>query len=195
MPTRTAPAARPNTQQSVDERDRGFMVGFIPLADEWQMNAAFSFDSPAVFNNAAGPRKGAIMKPRQSIAPILVALTLGAIALPTLASDDCEVPLERWQSRDAVRQMAARKGWDLQRLKIDDGATEVRAMPPGAASKPLDPETLEPVKMKLRERRPDRAHERRRDRTPAAQDVAPGAGPAGSNSLPAPGSRPRGQIE
>lgn len=137
------------------------------------------------------------MKPRQSIAPILVALTLGAVTLPTLASDDCEVPLERWQSRDAVRQMAARKGWDLQRLKIDDGCYEVRGRDAAGRSfkAKLDPETLEPVKMKLRERRPDREHERRRDRTPAAQDVAPGAGPAGSNSLLAPGSRPRGQIE
>ena len=66
------------------------------------------------------------MKTRKTIAPGLLALTLGAAALPAWAGDDCDVPLQRWQSREAVRRMAVEKGWELQRLKIDDGCYEVR---------------------------------------------------------------------
>ncbi len=51
----------------------------------------------------------------------LLVLSLGLAALPVLADDDCDAPLDRWQSRDAVRQMAAAQGWQIQRLKIDDG--------------------------------------------------------------------------
>ena len=108
------------------------------------------------------------------------------------AGDDCDVPVRRWQSRDAVRQMAAQKGWELERLKIDDGCYEIRGRDAeGRRFKAkLDPETLEPVSMKRRER--DREHRREPapDGPPAA---APGAAPA--SPLFSPGSKPRGQIE
>ena len=125
------------------------------------------------------------MKTRQTIAPGLLALTLGAAALPAWAGDDCDVPIQRWQSREAVRQMAADKGWELQRLKIDDGCYEIRGQDAqGRAFKArLDPETLRVVKMKWR----DRDHERHRERT-RGQDAAPAAPPAL-------GTTPRGQTE
>ena len=66
------------------------------------------------------------MKTRRSIAVGLLALSAGAAALPALAGDDCDVPTQRWQSREAVRQMAAQKGWELERLKINDGCWEIR---------------------------------------------------------------------
>ena len=56
----------------------------------------------------------------------LLALSAALAAAPALASDDCEVPVARWQSREAVRQMAVQKGWEVQRLKIDDGCYEIR---------------------------------------------------------------------
>ena len=40
----------------------------------------------------------------------LLALSVALAAAPALASDDCEVPVARWQSREAVRQMAVQKG-------------------------------------------------------------------------------------
>lgn len=132
------------------------------------------------------------MNIRKTIAPGLLALTLGAAALPGWAGDECDVPIQRWQSREAVRRMAAEKGWELQRLKIDDGCYEVRGRDAeGRRFKAkLDPETLEPVSMKRRER--DREHRREPapDGPPAA---APGAAPA--SPLFSPGSKPRGQIE
>ena len=139
------------------------------------------------------------MKTRKTIAPGLLALTLGAAALPAWAGDDCDVPLQRWQSREAVRRMAVEKGWELQRLKIDDGCYEVRGRDAeGRRFKAkLDPETLEPVSMKRRERgddgRRDRERERRREHAPSEPAASPGASPA--SPLFTPGSKPRAQVE
>ena len=37
----------------------------------------------------------------------LVAVSLGLAAGPSLADDDCSAPVQQWQSREAVRKMAA----------------------------------------------------------------------------------------
>lgn len=77
-------------------------------------------------------------------------LALAAAAGPVLASDDCEVPIDQWQPRDAVMEKAAREGWKVRRLKIDDGCYEIR----GTDAKgrdfkaKLDPRTLETVKIR-----------------------------------------------
>jgi hypothetical protein len=63
----------------------------------------------------------------------------------------------RWQSREAVRQMAAQQGWQIQRLKIDDGCYEIRGT--DAQGRPfkakIDPETLKVLKMKQRDHQRD----------------------------------------
>lgn len=101
----------------------------------------------------------------------LLVLSLGACALPARASDDCDAPLDRWQTRDAVRQMAAAQGWQIQRLKIDDGCYEIRGT--DAQGRPfkakLDPETLKVLKLK------QDSHPRTRERE---RDDAGGARPA-----------------
>jgi hypothetical protein len=106
----------------------------------------------------------------------LLVLSLGLIAGPSWA-DDCDVPVQQWQSREAVRQMAADKGWQLQRLKIDDGCYEIRGLDAeGQAFKAkIDPQTLAIVKIKRRDHdrdRKDRDHksrdgQRTRDAAPA----------------------------
>jgi hypothetical protein len=113
-----------------------------------------------------------------------------------VASSDCDAPAARWQSREAVRQMAAQQGWQVERLKIDDGCYEIRGTDAqGQRFKAkLDPETLQVLKIKSRERDDhhkdrDRERERRRDHTP--QD----AGTAPSSPLFTPGSAPRGQVQ
>lgn len=95
----------------------------------------------------------------------LVVLSVGLAAGSTLADDDCEAPVQQWQSREAVRQMAAAKGWQVQRLKIDDGCYEIRgADAQGRAFKVrIDPRTLEVVKIKHKDG--DRARERERGQT------------------------------
>ncbi|NMM81064.1 hypothetical protein B2J86_09040 [Acidovorax sp. SRB_14] len=116
----------------------------------------------------------------------LAALCLALAAAPALAGDDCDVPVHRWQSRDAVRQMAAQQGWQVQRLKIDDGCYEVRGQDAqGRAFKAtIDPETLQVLKIKRRERT------REREREHAPQDARPA--PAAPFT---PGGAPRGQVE
>lgn len=116
--------------------------------------------------------------------------------------DDCEVPMGRWQPREAVQQAVRARGWQAERIKIDDGCYEVRgtdAQGVGIKAK-LDPATLEVVEMKRRDRDGDRRHDDhddedddRRDgrsrpegrqdapRTPAAPVVTPPA------ALPPPG--------
>lgn len=95
----------------------------------------------------------------------MLALALSLTALPVLAADDCDVPIERWQPREAVLQMAARQGWEVQRLKIDDGCYELRGIDANGRhfKAKLDPETLAPVKMKVGER--ERKRERQREGT------------------------------
>ncbi|MBL7091232.1 PepSY domain-containing protein [Acidovorax sp.] len=44
----------------------------------------------------------------------LPAMSLGSAALPTLADDDCNAPMDRWQSREAVWQVATRESWQIQ---------------------------------------------------------------------------------
>ena len=124
----------------------------------------------------------------------LVLATLAMVTLPALASDDCNVPAERWQPREAVARMAAQRGWQVQRLKIDDGCYELRGRDAqGRAFKAkIDPRTLAVVKMRQRgddddHRERERHRERRGDQTPR------NAAPADAGPLPPGGSR--GSIE
>ena len=90
------------------------------------------------------------MKYPPALARGLLVLSLAVAAPPMWASDDCDAPLSRWQTREAVRQMAAAQGWQIQRLKIDDGCYEVRgvdAQGRGFKAK-LDPETLKVLTIK-----------------------------------------------
>ena len=130
------------------------------------------------------------MKHHSFLCRILLVLSLGLVVLPALADDDCDAPMDRWQSREAVRQMAARQGWQIQRLKIDDGCYEIRGTDTqGRAFKAkIDPETLKVLEMK----QGDRQRSRERDR----EHAAPQADGAAASSPPStPGTASRGQIE
>ena len=137
------------------------------------------------------------MKPLRPSACGPLVLSMSLLALPALADDDCDAPVNQWQSRDAVMQMAARQGWQVQRLKIDDGCYELRGRDAqGRAFKAkIDPRTLNVVQMKQRGRddddddRRERRRERRGDQTPRnAAPIAPNA-PAADAPLPPGGSR------
>ena len=129
----------------------------------------------------------------------LLSLALGLVAVPIWADDDCDAPVERWHSRDAVRQMADRQGWQIQRLKIDDGCYEIRGTDSQGRSfkAKIDPETLKVLKLKQRDRKRDREHDRERDRDSAAQQnrLPQPDGAAAPSPLFTPGTAPRGQIE
>ncbi|WP_322999633.1 PepSY domain-containing protein [Castellaniella sp.] len=93
------------------------------------------------------------MRVNRRFGACLLAVSLGAAVAPAWADDDCDVPVKRWQSRDAVTRMARSQGWELARVKIDDGCYEVRGEDAQGRSfrAKLDPETLEIVKMKYRD--------------------------------------------
>ncbi|WP_296634386.1 PepSY domain-containing protein [Thiobacillus sp. SCN 63-57] len=133
-------------------------------------------------------RKSFVMQ--SSLRRGLLALSLGLAALPALADDDCDAPVDRWQSREAVRQMAARQGWQIQRLKIDDGCYEIRGTDAqGRIFKAkIDPETLKVLKMK----QGNRQRSRERDREHAAPQPDGAAAPSPPFT---PGTAPRGQTE
>ena len=122
----------------------------------------------------------------------LLVFLLGFAALPALAEDDCDAPLKRWQSRDAVRQMAAAQGWQIERLKIDDGCYEIRFTDAqGRRFKAkIDPETLRVLKLKPDEHKRDRQNERKGEDQGAAQQ--PRSPHAHSTHPSAPGLPPDG---
>ena len=131
------------------------------------------------------------MKSPPSLQQALLVVSLGLAALPVAASDRCDAPLNRWQTREAVRQMAAEQGWQIQRLKIDDGCYEIRGTDAqGRAFKAkIDPETLKVLKMKQDDHLRGRERERDRDR-----DDKPDNATAPPPSLP-PGGAPQGQAK
>ena len=98
--------------------------------------------------------------------PAVLALLLTLATVAARAGDDCDAPVARWQSREAVRQMAVRQGWQVQRLKIDDGCYELRGTDAqGRAFKAkVDPETLKVLKMKLQGPPQERERQRERER-------------------------------
>ncbi|MGJ7519765.1 PepSY domain-containing protein [Variovorax sp. LT1P1] len=83
-------------------------------------------------------------------------------AQPVWAEDDCEAPPETWQPRSAVRALGDRNGWQIDKLKIDDGCYEIKGRDvEGRRFKAkLDPATLKVLRL----RRDDHDHERARDR-------------------------------
>lgn len=55
-------------------------------------------------------------------------LTLTALLLTAAmaqAETRCAVAMIHWQPREAVARLAAEKGWNLRRIKIDDGCYKV----------------------------------------------------------------------
>ena len=78
-------------------------------------------------------------------------LTLALIASPALARDECIVPMTDWQPREAVMKFAAEQGWDLRRIRIDDGCYEVtgRDAEGRVIEVKLNPATLAVVEMEF----------------------------------------------
>lgn len=79
----------------------------------------------------------------------LTALVLAALlpAGAVLADDDCDVPRNQWQSREAALQLAERNGWTVRGVEIDDGCYEIEARDRDGRKIELkiDPATLQVV--------------------------------------------------
>ena len=122
--------------------------------------------------------------PRCSL--LALSLSLCLAAMPSWADDDCDAPVARWQSREAVRQMALRQGWQIQRLKIDDGCYELRGTDAQGRNfkAKIEPETLKVLKLKLKDQPHERERERARDREHAASQASTAAPSSAKNPEP-----------
>jgi hypothetical protein len=61
------------------------------------------------------------MRRTLTILAFLAALPAGA----ALADDDCFVPMTDWQPREAVARFATAQGWEVRRIRIDDGCYDI----------------------------------------------------------------------
>ena len=55
----------------------------------------------------------------------ILALLAGLPASTALADEGCFVPMSDWQPREAVAKLAQSRGWEVRRIKIDDGCYEI----------------------------------------------------------------------
>ncbi len=94
------------------------------------------------------------MRKTLTILAFLAALPAGA----ALADDDCFVPMADWQPREAVAEFAIAQGWEVRRIKIDDGCYEIdgRDATGRAIEVKLHPGTLQIVEFEVE----DDDHER-----------------------------------
>lgn len=58
----------------------------------------------------------------------LVAFATLAASGGAFAEDDCADPISEWKPRELLRQEVERRGWTVQRIKVDDGCYEVRGI-------------------------------------------------------------------
>ena len=96
------------------------------------------------------------MRKTLTILAFLAALPAGA----ALADDDCLVPMADWQPREAVDQFAVAQGWNVRRIRIDDGCYAIsgRDAQGRAIEVKLHPGTLQIVEFELED--DDHGHER-----------------------------------
>ena len=124
---------------------------------------------------------------KQMTAAILV-LTFAGSGIAR-ADDDCRVPMEQWQPREAVQTMAAGRGWTVTRIKIDDGCYEIRGTDEGGRpfKAKIDPATLEIVKLRYKDRDDDDNGAERQRTHNIGREAAGGAlanGLFGTNTRP-----------
>ena len=124
---------------------------------------------------------------KQMTAAILV-LTFAGSGIAR-ADDDCRVPMEQWQPREAVQTMAAGRGPNPTPGKIHGGCDENRRTHGGG--RPLqdqnDPATLEIVKLRYKDRDDDDNGAERQRTHNIGREAAGGAlanGLFGTNTRP-----------
>ena len=82
---------------------------------------------------------------------VLAAGSLGVLSTPAHASDDmCNVPKADWKTKEALTEKLTAEGWDVRKVKTEDGCFEVYAI--DANGKKVEayfnPNTFDAVKIK-----------------------------------------------
>ena len=128
-----------------------------------------------------------------AVAALLLALT--GVSPAMADDDDCHVPMSQWQPREAVQKMAEARGWQVNRIRIDDGCYQIRGIDENgwAFKAKIDPATLSIVKMKRKDRHHD---DQARGRGQSnGSDMTGGSGVLPSNKLFESGERPRSIVK
>lgn len=123
---------------------------------------------------------------------VLVALAAGSTARAD--DDDCYVPMSKWQTREAVETMAKSQGWNVRRIKIDDGCYEIKGFDASGREieVKVDPSTLAIVEFEYEDDDDDddgRKSNRRNNAAPTGSANPP------DNGLFVPGSKPKVVLE
>lgn len=106
-----------------------------------------------------------------SIKPIVITFLLLLVSGSALADDDCDDPVARWQPRENLRQKLEAEGWQVFRIKVDDGCYEVKGRDSNGhrVEAEYSPATLElrEIERKYNDDHDDRRGKSRNDGGPA----------------------------
>jgi hypothetical protein len=86
--------------------------------------------------------------------PGVAAFVLSVLGTGTaIAADDCQAPMSEWQPLQALLQKLNDDGWDVKRIKTDDGCYEADAIDEKGRHVEVyfDPKTFEVVELKVDE--------------------------------------------
>tara|TARA_R110002124_G_scaffold227261_1_gene392547 strand:- start:1330 stop:1749 length:420 start_codon:yes stop_codon:yes gene_type:complete len=86
--------------------------------------------------------------PMKKTVSMLGVLTVLA-AEPAFARDDCFVPMSGWQPRAAVARLAEENGWQIRRIKIEDGCYQIYGLDSSGrrVEVKVHPATLDVIKL------------------------------------------------
>jgi hypothetical protein len=133
---------------------------------------------------------------RKTVLAVAVLLSPFGAGMALADEDDCRTTMSEWQPREAVVATAEGFGWDVRRVKVDDGCYEVKGRDADGndVEATLDPGTLALVRLEVEFRPgadPSRYVTGARATAPAsAQQTAPLANRLFNN-----GARPSAVIE
>lgn len=84
---------------------------------------------------------------------IILSGSLLAFTVPTSASPRCRVPLDTWQSREALETKLKAEGWQIRRIKTDDGCYKVEGLRADGqrVKATFQPDTLTLIREKVRD--------------------------------------------
>jgi hypothetical protein len=84
---------------------------------------------------------------------IIVAILAISGAGAAIASDDCNVPMTHWQPREALQLKLEADGWQVRRIKADDGCYEADAIDEKGrrVEASFDPQTFELVSFEIKD--------------------------------------------
>lgn len=96
---------------------------------------------------------------------VLCAITLGGVAAALADDQSCEAPVANWRPRSAVVKLAEDKGWQVDRIKVDDGCYELRVTDAQGRRMrvTVDPASLEVLETRVRGEGHERGERRGRE--------------------------------